>query len=100
MKSHAVNFTECVLPNGRKRPNSIERSVEIADLAATVEAKGYRFEIEVLRTGHVSMTVESNTDEPPLAHKLVANGPKVPETVDALVRAAAERLELLPSKSV
>ncbi len=100
MVRHVITFTEYVLPNGRKRPMQIERPVEITDLAESIQRKGYRFEIELLRTGHVSMTVENNSDEQPLAHKLVPNGSKVPETVDALVRTAAERLKLLPSKSV
>lgn len=95
--SATVPFTQYLRPNGRQRPVSIERTTEVATLAMKVRDAGFRFDIEELMTGHVSMTVESNTpdahgDYPTIAHEICANGPDVHRAVDRLITAAYEHV--------
>ena len=90
-----IRFTQYLLPNGRKRETSIYRPVEIEALAAEVAAAGGRFEIEVLRTGQVSMeVVTGDSDEPrSLAHEICDNGPPLLAAVDRLVITAHHNLK-------
>jgi len=90
-----IPFTQFLRPDGRQRPTVIGRPAPIAALATAVVAAGGRFEIEELMDGTVSMTVEHRDYEArdeTVAIKLCPNGPQVPETVDALVREAYEKL--------
>ena len=64
-KTTVVPFTEYVLPNGRKRPHPIVIEDEHGYYQAKVDAilkKGLVFEMEVLNTGVMSITVEDPTD--------------------------------------
>lgn len=85
-----VEFTEYVLPNGAKRPYTIDVPDEVAARAREIKARGFHFDIEILMTGHISMTIESNDDdvldeEGAVAHRIVPNGPEVYTAVLALV---------------
>lgn len=88
-----VQFTQYLRPNGRRKAISIEVPDEVAALADHVCSKGYRFEVEELMTGHVSLTVCGPSLEEPgetddIAIELVNNGPDVPPAVERLVREA------------
>lgn len=98
MGPNDVPFTQYLRPNGRKRLIWVERSPEIAAEARRVRNAGYHFDIEELRDGTVSMTVEPNSpnadgDDAPIAMELCPNGPAVPSTVDRLVAAAVRYIE-------
>lgn len=87
-----IPFTQYLRPDGKKQLIFIDRPDEIATVAKHVTDKGFRFEAEVLTTGHVSLTVFDPEDEVDIAIKVVPNGPEVVEAVDELVRIAASRL--------
>ena len=86
-----VPFTQFLRPDGRKQSVTIERPPEIAEAAQALIARGCRFEIEVLRTGEVSMECcrEVDGEARALAQEIVENGPPVLDAVDRLVREAA-----------
>lgn len=95
--SHDVVFTQYLRPHGRPVKVWIERSPDIAALARKVCEAGYHLDIEELMDRTVSMTVEPNTpdadgEERPIASELCRNGPEVPDAVDRMIRAAAERI--------
>lgn len=86
-----VAFTQYLRPHGERRPVLIDRSPDIATVAAGLVTAGCRFDIEVLTTGHVSMTIEQDDAEGEthvLAQRVVPNGPEVPTAVDELVMEA------------
>lgn len=88
-----IHFTQFLLPDGRRNPIEIWRPASIADKADAIRDAGFRFECEVLSTGHVSLTITD--DEMDRAIEIVANGPGVLAAVDRLIEgfnpAAAER---------
>jgi hypothetical protein len=84
-----IPFTEFVLPDGRQEGGGFNRPDNVADKADAIREAGYRFEIERLRTGHISMTIagycpqaEEETD---VAQRVVPNGPEVLEAVDSMI---------------
>jgi hypothetical protein len=79
----AIPFTQFMMPNGRQVPVTIDRPREIADRAAFLISQGCRFEIEMLRTGEISMAVEHGDDT--WAIEIVPNGPEVLPAVDRIV---------------
>jgi hypothetical protein len=86
-----MKFTQYLMPDGRKKEVSTERSPDIEAKAKTIREWGGEFEVEMLTTGDVSMTVEYDDDEgerQSLAHEIVVNGPLVPIAVDRLVETA------------
>jgi hypothetical protein len=86
-----IRFTEYVLPDGRQRDAYVERPAEIEALASEVVAAGGRFEIEMLRTGYVSMEVVGGDDGDPfnVAIEICGNAQCViGDAVDRLVRDA------------
>jgi hypothetical protein len=91
-----ITFTQYLRPHGQPKTVWIDRPPEIVALADQLVTAGYHFDIEELRTGEVSMTVEANQptddDDVVLAHELCPNGPEVPATVDRLIRTAAAKL--------
>jgi hypothetical protein len=84
-----IPFTQFLRPDGRRMDVSVERPPEVYALAMGLVANGYRFEIEELRDGTVSMDCSRPEDDGPVAMELCRNGPEVPDAVDRLVRAAA-----------
>jgi hypothetical protein len=80
----AIKFTQYLMPNGRREQVTIERPIEIEEKANKIIEEGYKFEIEMLMTGMISMTVEDGVNEP-IAHRICPNGPMVPSFVDQLV---------------
>lgn len=78
-----VNFTQFLRPDGRKKTTAISMPDNVADKADAIVAAGYRFECELLTTGHVSFTISDNDGD--YAIKVIPNGPGVAATVTALV---------------
>lgn len=68
-----IPFTEHVLPDGRKRRQKTSCPPGQEGLVQRLLLAGYSFHAEVLRTGHVSMTVERNDDDPPIAIEICEN---------------------------
>jgi hypothetical protein len=83
-----VNFTQFLRPNGHKQIIIITVPEEYEARAKELTDAGYKFEIEVLRNGVVSM--ECCDEEDCLSMQLVDNGPKVPDMVKVLVDEAHE----------
>ncbi len=79
-----IPFTQYLRPCGRKKEISIERPTEVCEKAMEIINAGYSFEIEVLTTGHVSMTISD--DEGDYDMKLVNNnGGDVADAVDKMI---------------
>lgn len=87
-----IPFTQYLMPDGRKRETSIDRGDDVERMAHEIIDKGYRFEIEMLQTGQISMTVSDPEEEEDVACEICNNGPDVPPTVDRLVTEAHARL--------
>jgi hypothetical protein len=84
-----IRFTQYLLPDGRRRSQWIDRPTDIEAMARELVARGCSFDIEILRTGDVSMTVQRESDDDEvLAHEICVNGPTIPASVDTLVREA------------
>jgi hypothetical protein len=84
-----INFTQYLLPNGRREPRTIDRPAEIEAIAQRFIDSGGKYECEVLRTGQVSLTAVKrvNGEEQDVAIVLCANEPdKIGPSVDKLVR--------------
>ena len=91
-----IPFTQYLLPDGRKKPVTINRSEEIGLKAQRLIDVGCRLEIEMLRTGEISMSVEhdpvDDDDDGVLSMEVCANGPDVPVRVDKLIKDATRNL--------
>lgn len=84
-----IPFTQYLMPDGRTEAISIDmKDQALHDKAAALIEAGYHFDIEMLRTGMVSMTCERNTDQGELYIRLCSNGPPVVAAVRALVEDA------------
>lgn len=79
----AITFIQYEPPNGRFKTVTIVRPDHVERKASEIEELGYRFEIELLSTGHASITI--GDDDADYAHVIVTNGPGVPEAVDRLI---------------
>lgn len=86
----AIVFTQFVRPHGERRAESVRRPQPVEDAARKLVEAGCRFEIEVLRTGEVSMEVMGPDEDDSLWIEVCPNGPAVPEAVDRLVEKASE----------
>ena len=84
------------MPNGRKKTVLIDRPDDIAIKAQELKENNCRLEIEMLRTGQISMTVEQDLegeqDPTVLAQEICANDPTVPIAVDKLISEASAKL--------
>jgi hypothetical protein len=86
----AIQFTQYLLPNGRRRQIEIERPDDIEAMAQILVDHGCFFDAEVLRTDHVSLTCEHDDDL--IAIQVCPNDENVPRAVDNLVRDAYEKV--------
>ncbi len=78
-----VEFTQYLLPDGKKRPTHIRVSNAAWKKAGEIVALGFCFECEILQTGQVSLTIaDADGDH---AIKICPNGPGVRETVERLI---------------
>lgn len=84
----SIPFTQYILPNGRRREETIERPAEIEAIASRFIESGGKYECEVLTTGHVSLTAVKEVDGEPQDVEIIIcnNGPDIPVKVDELVR--------------
>jgi len=79
-----IPFTQYLRPDGRKRATEIEMPEEVEKIAKAFIDSGGRYECEELTTGHASFTAVKFGED--VAIQLCMNGPKVPETVEQLIR--------------
>lgn len=90
-----VHFTQFLRPDGRRRPNTIDRPDDIGLAAQELVAAGCHLDIEELQTGDISMSVEREDDEGEtevLSNRVCDNGPPVPVNVDEMIREAHAKL--------
>lgn len=80
-----LEFTQFLLPNGRRREVTTEVSQEAWDKAQDIKEAGFNFEIEVLNTGQVSATISSVEAGVDLAHSITPNGPEVQEGIEKMI---------------
>lgn len=78
-----LNFTQYMFPTGEKREVVTDVPDAVYERAQQIIAMGYRFEIEVLANGFVSITISDDDDD--YAHRIVPNGPPVPLAVEDLI---------------
>ena len=78
-----VPFTQYLRPDGEKRAMEIEVPDDIAAKAKLIIEAGFRFEIEELMNGKISMTVSD--DDADYTHEICANGHAVPDHVHKLI---------------
>lgn len=90
-EENAIPFTQFLLPHGERQLVFIERPLAILEKARVLRESGFRFEIEILTNGLVSMECLKRDAEMTLAHKICENGPPIPLNVDALVEEAFEQ---------
>lgn len=92
----SIPFTQYLMPDGRTRPEVIDRPADIEALAHEAIGRGVRFEVEMLPTGHISFEAVRDDDGEieSLAAEISSNGPPVLDAVDRLVRAAHKRSQL------
>lgn len=84
----SIPFTQFILPNGERRPRTFNADREVEALADELIAAGYRFEVEVLRTGQVHLDCCGAALDEPLAMQICDNGPPVVAAVERVVRDA------------
>ena len=90
----AIQFTQYLRPDGRTKPVSIDRPKSIEDMAREISRKGYKFEVEVLSTLEVSVTV-THPDDGDVFIRIYpndVNGAGAAEAIDALVTEAHQSL--------
>ena len=83
-KLAAIPFTQYLLPHGSQQAVSVERPQSVMDRAAEIIDKGFVFEIEILTTNDVSMTI-THPEYGDMLFQICANNEKVPAAVDRLV---------------
>lgn len=83
-----VPVTQFLRPNGRQVDVWTDRPTAIAEKAQKLIDAGYRFESEVLTTGHVHVDVSKPDDDGPLANFVRPNGPGVGDAFDVMVEEA------------
>ena len=84
-----IPFTQYLRPNGKITYIQIDmEDQELHDKAETIIEAGYHFDIEVLRTGMISMTCERDPDQGEVYIQVCRNGPPVPVAVRTLVEEA------------
>lgn len=72
MNLKPIPFTQFMLPNGARRSIEIERPEAITEKAEAIIKAGFRFEVEILSTGHVSLTITGDNID--VAIRVVSNG--------------------------
>lgn len=85
-----VEFTQFMLPDGRRHKTFIARPKAIAEKVREICRSGGRLEIERLSNGVISMEIVRGEDS--LSIKLCPNDPSVPRVVDELVNEAHRAL--------
>jgi len=82
-----IEFTQYLLPDGRKVFPTIERPDEICELAYGILRTGkYRFECEMLRTGLISFTCFDIEKEVDITIELSTNDNAVLGAIDKMIQ--------------
>jgi len=79
----SIKFTQFLRPDGRQKVVYIDLDSATEELAMKIVEEGYRFEVEELSTGQISMSI-SNDDED-AALRVCNNGPEVPLTIVKMI---------------
>ena len=80
-----IPFTQYVSPDGQPCQVMVSRPPQIEAKAAAIVEAGFRFEVELLSIGQMSLTIHDPVDGANLAIELCANETDVPGAIDALV---------------
>lgn len=81
----SIEFIQYLRPDGRPRSVTIDRPVPVERKAREIQGRGCRFEIEVLTTGEVSMSIFDIEEEEDVAGKIVSNDEKIKGAVDRMI---------------
>lgn len=80
-----IPFIQYLLPNGLREYVEVNRSEDVETKAGQIIAAGFRFEVEILKTGAVSVTI-TNDEEGDVAIEVIdTDGPEVLEAVDRMI---------------
>ena len=74
-----------MMPSGHTESVEINRPEAIEIKARQIIASGFRFEIEMLKTGEVSMTITNDEDGDVAIEIVLFNGPGIPAAVDRMI---------------
>lgn len=85
----SIIFTQYKLPDGAKSQVEINMAPNVEEVARALIERGCFFEIEILRTGEISMTCEKGDEL--ISMELCQNNVEVIKAVEGLVKDAAER---------
>lgn len=93
VKGYEIPFTQFLLPRGERRSvHFYTTSKEVYEKASRITDAGYRFEVEVLRTGQVSATitgpkeVDGTVQDMDLAFSITANDGTVVTGIEKMIR--------------
>lgn len=91
-----IEFVQYLMPNGRKRPQWIDRPPDITALANELRSAGVELSCEMLPDYNtISLSAEmddADGETVQLAGGLCQNGPAVLDAVDKLIRTARQSL--------
>ena len=95
----SIEFTQYMMPDGRKVPKFIDRPKEVEKKSKAVIEAGGAFEMEMLNVPpplpNVSITCAYQDDD--ISHKICRNGPDVLDAIDLVVD-EAHRIVVLGEK--
>ena len=83
-----IPFTQYLRPNGRAVDIYFQAPDHVFLKAEQLIADGFKFEVEVLTTGEISLTVSDGEED--IAIELFPNGPGIEKHVEALVDEACK----------
>jgi hypothetical protein len=82
----SIPFTQYLRPQGHTQRIAVRRPFAITQKAKHILSLGYVFEIEVLRTGQVSVSIADNKKGEDVEIEVCNNGPEVLIAVDTMIR--------------
>ena len=88
----SIPFTQFLMPDGREKPVTIDRPSGVEAKARALIEAGFRFEIEMLQTGEISMEICDSEGETVLGAEVCGNGPQVPVAIDKMIEDATKQL--------
>ena len=83
-----IPFTQYLRPNGQAVDIYFQAPDHVFLKAEQLIADGFKFEVEVLTTGEISLTVSDGEED--IAIELCPNGPGIEKHVEALVDEACK----------
>lgn len=84
IKLGKIEFTKYILPNGRKEKVFFIAPMDVVQKGNKILEKGYRFEIEELRTGQISMTISDPIEEMDVDIR-ICNKDKINENINDMI---------------